>query len=132
MGVQWSFYKGSVDDRDRYRYENNRLVLKAKGATPADSSPLGFVTGDHAYEVEVEIDADPGTSAGLLLFYSRKLYAGLGYSAKNLIMHQYGTERSGAKPADLGQHLFIRLRNDRHIVTMFHANMASRRRLTAE
>jgi beta-xylosidase/mannose-6-phosphate isomerase-like protein (cupin superfamily) len=121
MGVQWSFYKGSTDDRDRYRYADRALILKAKGTTPADSSPLWFVTGDHSYEVEVEIDADPGASAGLLLFYSRKLYAGLGYSAKNLIMHQYGIERPGAKPGALGQHVFVRLRNDENILTMFYS-----------
>jgi beta-xylosidase/mannose-6-phosphate isomerase-like protein (cupin superfamily) len=121
MGIQWSFYRGTDTDRGRFRYENNSLVLKAKGTVPADSSPLWFVTGDRAYEVEVEIDADPGATAGLLLFYSRKLYAGLGYSAKNLIMHQYGIDRPGSKPAHLGQRVFIRLRNDRNILTMFHS-----------
>ena len=85
MGVQWSFYAGDEGDRDRYRYENSSLVLKAKGAAPADSSPLWFVTGDHAYEMEVEIDADAGASGGLLVFYSRRLYAGLGFSARNFL-----------------------------------------------
>ena len=33
-------------------------------------------------------------------------------------MHRYGTERASAKPADLGRHVFIRLKNDRHIVTI--------------
>jgi beta-xylosidase/acetyl esterase/lipase len=116
MGLQWSFYKGSVADRDRYRYESNSLVLKAKGTSPADSSPLWFVTGDHAYEVQVEIDADPGTTAGLLLFYNQKLYVGLGYSATNFIMHSYGIERPQAKPPQVGRTLHLRLRNDRHIV----------------
>ena len=36
----------------------------------------GSSSGDRAYEIEVDIDADPGASAGLLLFYSRRLYAG--------------------------------------------------------
>ena len=121
MGVQWSFYKGSAADRDRYRYDNGSLVLEARGTTPADSSPLWFVTGDRSYEVEVEIEADSRATAGLLLFYSRKLYAGLGYSASNLIVHQYGTERPAAKPAGLARRLFIRLRNDRQIVTMFYS-----------
>ncbi|HEY3384637.1 MAG TPA: family 43 glycosylhydrolase [Vicinamibacterales bacterium] len=118
MGVQWSFYKGTDTDRDRYRYENGSLVLKAKGATPADSSPLWFVCGDHAYEVEVEIDIDAGATAGLILFYNSRLYAGLGFSDSSLVMHRYGTERVSAKPAPLGRHAFIRLRNDRHIVTI--------------
>jgi beta-xylosidase len=119
MGVQWSFYAGDAADRQRYRYENDQLVLKAKGTTPADSSPLWFVTGDHAYEVEVEIDVDPSATAGLVLFYNRKLYAGLGFSAKNLILHTHGLERPGAKPAHIGRTLHIRLRNDRQIVSMY-------------
>ncbi len=118
MGVQWSFYAGDENDRTRYRYENGALVLKGKGTSPADSSPLWFVNGDHAYEMEVEVDADPNASAGLLVFYSRKLYAGLGFSAKNLRMHLYGMDRTSAKPKDLGQHVWLRLRNDRHIVTV--------------
>ena len=118
MGTQWSFYAGDVNDRDRYRYEDGRLVLKAKGKSPSDSSPLWFVTGDHAYEIEVEIDADPEATAGLLLFYNRRLYVGLGFSAKNFIMHSYGIERPGAKPAGVANRLHLRLRNDRHIVTI--------------
>lgn len=118
MGTQWSFYGGDAVDKDRYRHENNSLVLAAKGKSPADSSPLWFVTGDHAYEVEVEIIADPGATAGLLLFYNRRLYVGLGFSATNFIMHSYGIERPVAKPAHAGSRLHVRLRNDRHIVTI--------------
>jgi beta-xylosidase len=118
MGVQWSFYAGGEADRTRYRYENGALVLKGKGTSPADSTPLWFVNGDHAYEMEVEIDADRTASAGLLVFYSRKLYAGLGFSERNLRMHLYGMDRTSAKPPHLGQRVWIRLRNDRHIVTL--------------
>jgi beta-xylosidase len=121
MGVQWSFYKGSDTDRARYRYENRSLVLKTKGTGPADSSPLWFVTGDHAYEFEVEIDADPGAMAGVLLFYNQRLYVGLGYSAKNFFMHSYGLDRPGGKPSHLGMRLWLRVRNDRHIVTIHYS-----------
>lgn len=118
MGIQWSFYKGTDSDTSRYRYEDHSLVLKARGTTPADSSPLWFVCGDHAYEVEVEAEFDAGATAGLILFYNSRLYAGLGVSDKNLIMHRYGTERLSGKPAGLGRHVFIRLKNDRHVVTI--------------
>lgn len=73
----------------------------------------------HAYEVEVTIDIDPGATAGLLLFYNRRLYAGLGYSASNLILHRYGTERLLARPAQLGSTAHLRLVNDHHIVTIY-------------
>ncbi|OFW05818.1 MAG: hypothetical protein A3H96_15435 [Acidobacteria bacterium RIFCSPLOWO2_02_FULL_67_36] len=121
MGIQWSFYKGTVTDKERYRYEKNSLVIKARGTSPSDSSPLWFVTGDHAYEIEVEIERDPGATAGLLLFYNQRLYAGLGYSAGNFIMHSYGLDRLQAKPRDVDRILHIRLRNDRHIVTIHYS-----------
>jgi len=118
MGVQWSFYKGTDTDASRYRFDNGTLVLKARGTTPADSSPLWFVTGDHAYRIQAQIEIDPGATAGLLTFYSSRLYAGLGFSDTSFVMHRYGTERVSAKPAGLGRTLHLRLTNDRHIVTI--------------
>jgi beta-xylosidase len=121
MGVLWGFYKGTDTDPERYRHENNTLVLQAKGTGPADSSPLSLVTGDHAYEISVEIDRDAGTSAGLLLFYSSRLYAGLGFSDTNTLMHSYGLDRPQGKLPGVDRRLFIRIRNDRHIVTIHYS-----------
>ncbi len=118
MGGQWSFYNGDQSDQRRYRYDSGSLILKAKGATPRDSSPLWFVCGDHAYQVQVEIDIGPGATAGLLLFYNSRLYAGLGVSATDFIMHRYGTERVSGKPDRIGRVVHLRLTNDRHIVTI--------------
>lgn len=121
MGIQWSFYQGGDSDRKRYRYEHQSLVLNAKGTTPADSSPLWFVCGDQAYQVEVEIESDPNATTGLLLFYNSRLYAGLGFSSNNLILHRYGMERLFPKPATIGRTLHLRLENNRHIVTIYHS-----------
>jgi len=122
MGIQWSFYDGTDADRARVRRENGALVLQAKGTSPADSSPLSFVVGDHAYEVEVEMTVDASATAGVLLFYNRKLYAGLGVSPTNVILHRYGTERMLPKPPDISGTLHIKLRNERHIVTIDYSN----------
>jgi len=121
MGIQWSFYNGTEADQARVRRENGSLVLKAVGTAPRDSAPLWFVCGDHAYELQVEMESDPGATAGLLVFYSRKLYAGLGVSASNLVMHRYGTERLSAKPPHLGRRVWLRLINDRHIVSLWYS-----------
>jgi beta-xylosidase len=121
MGILWGFYKGTDTDRQRYRYENRSLVLQAKGTGPADSSPLSLVAGDHAYEVSVEIERDAGTIAGLLLFYSSRLYAGLGFSDANTLMHSYGLDRPQGKLPGVDRRLFIRIRNDRHIVTIHYS-----------
>ena len=97
-------------------------MLTREGRRAGDElAACGSSSGDRAYEIEVDIDADPGASAGLLLFYSRRLYAGLGFSATNFFMHSYGLDRPQAKPAAVGQRLRIRLRNDRHILTMHYS-----------
>ena len=77
-----------------------------------------LIAGDQAYRFECDIEIDPGTTAGLILFYDEKLYAGLGFDEKRFVTHQYGIERG--RPANPhGSKMLMRLRNDRHIVA-FH------------
>ena len=118
LGTQWAFYQGTAADLRRYRREAGALVLQATGASPADASPLACIVGDHAYEVSVEIEIDAGATAGLLLFYSARLYAGLAVSADHFVLHGYGLDRPRGRPEGIDRRLFLRLRNDRHIVTM--------------
>jgi beta-xylosidase len=121
IGALWSFYKGGAAEPARARYENGTLVLGARGTGPADSSPLTLVAGDHAYEMSVEIERGAGTSAGLLLFYSSRLYAGLGFSDTNTIMHSYGLDRPQGRLDGVDRRLHIRIRNDRHILSIHYS-----------
>lgn len=125
IGRTWSFYKGSADDRARYRYDNGALVLKAHGTGPADAFPLALIAGDQAYEIQIDIDRDPGATAGLLLFYSSRLYAGLGFSDTNTILHSYGLDRPQGRLEGVDRRVSIRLRNDRHIVSMWYSTDGS-------
>lgn len=127
MGTVWAFYDPSPDEDKRVRIENGQLHLKAKGTTPSDSSPLCCIVGEQAYEIEVDVAIDGNTEAGMLLFYNRRLYAGLGFGPKGLVMHRYGLQRAigtspGQKdnPAATGtpRSMRIRIRNDRNIVTI--------------
>jgi xylan 1,4-beta-xylosidase len=95
--------------------------LTAKGGSPTNASPLGIIAADLAYEVETKITLEPGAEAGLLLFYSKRLYAGLGFDERGLIMHRYGRQRRSRAPVGLAQTLHLRLRNDHHIVTIHHS-----------
>ena len=114
LGLQWAFYDPAKNERERVRLADGALILKAKGTTPRDASPLSCVAGDQAYRFEVEIERDAGCCAGALLFYSRRLYAGLGFGDDGLVMHRYGTERPSQGGA--GRRLHIRITNDRHVV----------------
>lgn len=117
MGVQWSFHQGTDADAARYRYDHGALVLQAKGDSPRNASPLAFLAGDQAYQVDVEVEIGENASAGLLVFYNEKLYAGLGFDRHGLIMHRYGTDRPerGVVP----RKLHLRLVNDRNIVSLY-------------
>lgn len=117
MGTHWAFHAPGPSESQRLTRDSNGLILRASGATPSDSRPLTFINGDLAYEVEADIELEPGAEAGLLLFYSPKLYCGLGFSSAGLVMHRVATQRRSAPPADFGPRLQIKLQNDRHIVT---------------
>jgi len=120
LGVQWNFFDPKPGEADRISRKDGVLTLKGAGEAPSSGSPLIFVNGDQAYEVECEIDIDPETRAGLILFYDRQLYCGLGFDAKNFVTHQYGIERG--RPANPhGSKMLMRLRNTRHIVS-FHTS----------
>jgi beta-xylosidase len=118
LAPQWAFYKSAPNEASRVRVANNTLHLAAKGGEPPDSSPLCFVCGDQAYSVDVEIERDAGARGGLLLFYNDRLYCGLGFDDDGLVMHRYGLERRRNENPD-SRRLFMRIENDRHIVTIY-------------
>ena len=122
FGIQWGFYDPQPSHGVRHRYEDGALVIEGRGTTPADCSPLTCVSGDRAYRFEVEVEVGEGATGGVLLFYSRRLYVGLGFNKGQLLMHRYGTEREMKIPEHVdGRRLFMRVTNRDHIVT-FHTS----------
>lgn len=121
VGLQWAFFRFPPEDSPRHRYEDGALVVQAFGKTPKDCSPLAFVCGDHAYEAEVEIETTGEASAGLLVFYSERLFAGLGFSPRHMLEHRYGDTFEFDRPAGISSRFHLRLRNDRHVVTVWHS-----------
>ena len=126
FGLQWSFYDPSPGERTRFERRDRSLYLKAKGTTPGDSSPLTCIAGDQSYEIEVGIEVDEATEAGMVLFYNRRLYAGLGLGHAGLVMHRYGLQRARGIPpgqraaaAAVPGRLRIRMSNLRNILTIY-------------
>ena len=125
FGIQWGFYDPGSNEMARVRRADGKLIVKGKGSSPTDCSPLTFICGDQRYEVEADVEIGDGAEAGLLLFYNRRLYAGLGLGPKGLVMHRYGLQRlrgtpPGQRDAEGGavRKLRIRLTNDRNILTI--------------
>lgn len=123
LGAPWAFYDPGPDESARAAFTPDGLVLTAKGTHPGDCSPLCCVSGDRSYSFSCDIELDGRAEAGLLLFYSRRLYAGLGVGPGGLVMHRYGLQRArGGIPGSSGavRRLQLRLTNEQNILTIHH------------
>jgi beta-xylosidase len=124
FGILWSFYDPGPNETARVRRAGGILRVAGKGTSPSDCSPITCLAGDQAYRFEADVEVDPGAEAGLLLFYNRRLYAGLGFGDKGLVMHRYGLQRGrGGGPV---RKLRLRLTNDRNILTIHTSDDSGR------
>ena len=114
VGLDWKFYKDF--DSTRFYVNNKELVLDAKGDSPGTSSPLMCIAGERAYEIEVEIEKDENTTAGLVLYYNSSFYAGIGFDQQRTIRYRQGIRRN-ASNHNGGNHLWLRLKNDNQVLT---------------
>ena len=78
--------------------------------------------GDRAYEVEVTLaGVEPGARGGLLLFFNRALFLGMGWDGATMTTYSGGHRSHFTEPVAPSGTLHLRIRNDDHIVTFFHS-----------
>jgi beta-xylosidase len=118
FGIEWGFYAPAPNEMERIRRANGAMFVRGKGASPSDCSPISCIVGDQRYKVECDIEVGPENEAGLLLFYNHRLYAGLGFSSTESVMHRYGEQRRGALLPGMGGRIRMRITNDRNILTI--------------
>jgi xylan 1,4-beta-xylosidase len=117
LGRRWAFHAPGRGEIERVRVDYG-LVLRGKGTSPADTSPLAILTGDHAYEVDVEVALESdGVEAGLLLFFNNRLFCGMGIDGERMLSYSGGIRTHWREPAPATDRIALRIRNDRHIVT---------------
>lgn len=129
FGSQWSLQGGSKTEfRERVSLDRSGLVLKAKGQTPNDTSPITMITGDLAYGVDIEIERDPKAEAALLLWYNNKLFCGMGIGDGFHSMYRNGTQWKMSEypkwvppQPKLSNRFFMRLENDHHTVRIHYS-----------
>lgn len=116
LGERWAFHAPAPGEATRLR-AGDGLVLAGKGTSPADTSPLALVTGDHAYEIEVDVELEGDVEAGVLLFFNNRLYCGMGIDGERMLSYSGGIRTHWREPVPPARRLGLRLRNDRHVVT---------------
>ncbi len=117
----WTLFRSNVSINERLKVGGGELVMRAEGQTPRNSAPLCFITGDLNYELQVEAELTPGASAGLLLFYSDKLFAGLGLSSSHLL--EYGKGETGQFPIQtpITGSFYLKLRLANGVMTTWYS-----------
>ena len=121
FGVQWSFFNPGPDEMKRARYEASGLAIRGKGTTLADCSPLTFLVGDRCYEAEITLDIGDGAQAGICLFYSERMFCGIGFSNSQMFTYIYGQEQSWMRQDLATQKVRLRVINQANIATFYYS-----------
>jgi xylan 1,4-beta-xylosidase len=122
FGVQWSFHKPDPDEMKRVRFEPGSIIVAGKGSSPVDCSPLTCIVGDLGYEATVTLEILEKGEGGLLLYYSERMFVGIGFTSSRMLTFNYGEEQAWMRADMPTSRVAIRIRNDRNIVTFFYSH----------
>jgi xylan 1,4-beta-xylosidase len=116
FGTRWSFYEPEAGELKRARLSDGSLILQGKGTSPSNCSPLTGITGDHAYEVSVALELDGDATGGLLLFFNKALFIGIGIDGSSMTTYKAGRVSFWHEDIPKTRSLHMRIVNNRHIV----------------
>ena len=110
----------------RERTRARRVRERRAGGRRQGRQP-GQLLADHAASpairrtrCEVEIEVEGAATGGVLFFYNKRMYCGLGFNERQLVRHRTAIDANRRKPAGIERRMFIRFENNRHIVTFHH------------
>lgn len=125
LGLQWSFHAPGPDEAARLRFaDKGGLLLRGKGQSLADCSPLTCTAGDRRYELQVELDILGEGHGGLALFYDERGHAGIAFSRTQMLSYGYGQEHHWMREAMSTSKVHIRLRNIDNVLTFWFSHDA--------
>ncbi|HEV8285145.1 MAG TPA: family 43 glycosylhydrolase [Chitinophagaceae bacterium] len=114
----WKFF--GEYDTTRFHVADSSVVIKAKGNSVGNCSPLLTTPPDHSYITEVELYIEEKATGGLVLFYNNTAYSGILADNENILANlkgwQFPTERNAIK-----NHVFLRLKNINSTVDMYYS-----------
>lgn len=121
----WQAYKESTSDR--VVISSGEIVLKAKGNSPLDSSPLLLRSGDHSYEVEACMElSGENTSAGIVAFYNDRMHFGFGVKPGELLRYRRGNVNRHKPLISIAEvdgkcTVWVKLRNAKNIISGWYS-----------
>lgn len=121
LGTRWVFHAPGAREADRASFGKDGLRLAARGTGPHDGSPLTATVGDRSYEITVELELEGAASGGLLLFLSNRLFVGMSIDGAKMVTYGAGRRHHWREPAPAARHMWLRIENRAHVVTMYYS-----------
>lgn len=78
------------NDYTRYSRTSSGLHVRAADAAIGHSHPLTITTGDHSYEMTVQVSIEEGCEAGVILYYNEDHFSALSLSSGKLTLYRMG------------------------------------------
>ena len=114
----WKFFGGF--DADRFKVENNSIVIKGKGHGIADCSPMLCTPQDHSYTAQIEMEIEGNAVGGLILFYNRASSSGILADDKNILANLRGWQFATESDV-INRHVFLQLKSVENTVDMYYS-----------
>ena len=115
---QWKFF--GEYDTTRFHLADSGLIIKAKGHSVGDCSPLLCIPSNHSYIAQVELFIEGEATGGLVLFYNNVAHSGILADKGNIIADlrgwQFPTEKGKIK-----NHVSLRLKDINNTVDMYYS-----------
>ena len=118
LNPQWQFF--GEYDTSRYYFADNSLVIKTKGHSVGDCSPLLCIPSDHSYTAQVELLIEGDATGGLVLFYNNNAHSGILADKDNILADLRGWQFITEKDV-INNHVFLRLKNINNTVDMYYS-----------
>jgi xylan 1,4-beta-xylosidase len=115
---QWKFF-GEYDP-GRFKCFDNGLIIKAKGNTVSNCSPLICIPSDHSYTAEAELFIEGKATGGIVLFYNNNAHTGILADPANILQDFKGGQFVTAGNI-LKNHAFLRIKNVNSNIDMFYS-----------
>ncbi len=114
----WKFFKDF--DENRFKLEDNSIVINGKGNSVADCSPMLCIPSNHAYTAQIEIEIEGDAIGGIVLFYNEGAYSGILADKENVLANLRGWQFPTEKNV-INRHVYLQLKNINNTVDMYYS-----------
>jgi len=96
------------------------LIIKGKGHSVAESSPLLCIPAHNSYSARVEMEIEGDAIGGLMLFYSQKIFSGILADKSDILANLRGWQFPTQVDV-IRRRVFLRLDNLDDVVNMYYS-----------